>query len=88
MRYFKTPNKETYAIEPGQEFLIKNDWKEISEQEATAFSPEQLKLMRIAELKANLAETDYRVLPDYDKPDDGIRTQRQAWREEIRKLGG
>jgi len=42
--------------------------------------------IKIYNLKAKLKETDYKVLPDYDKPDDGIRAQRQAWREEIRKL--
>jgi hypothetical protein len=41
---------------------------------------------RIVELKAFLAETDYKVLPDYDKPDDTIVDQRQAWRDEIRAL--
>ena len=43
---------------------------------------------RVIELSGLLTSTDYKVLPDYDKPDDGIRAQRQAWREEIRQLGG
>jgi hypothetical protein len=41
---------------------------------------------RIAELKALLTDSDYKVLPDYDKPDEGVKAQRQAWREEIRTL--
>ena len=41
---------------------------------------------RIAELKALLNNSDYKVLPDYDKPDEGVVAQRQAWREEIRTL--
>jgi hypothetical protein len=41
---------------------------------------------RIAELKALLNNSDYKVLPDYDKPDEGVKAQRQAWREEIRTL--
>jgi len=41
---------------------------------------------RIAELKAFLAQTDHKVLPDYDKPDEAIVAQRQAWRDEIREL--
>ena len=41
---------------------------------------------RIAELKALLTNSDYKVLPDYDKPDEDIVSQRQAWREEIRTL--
>jgi hypothetical protein len=41
---------------------------------------------RIAELKQLLTDSDYKVLPDYDKPDENIGAQRQAWREEIRTL--
>jgi hypothetical protein len=41
---------------------------------------------RITELKALLNNSDYKVLPDYDKPDEVIVSQRQAWREEIRTL--
>ncbi len=41
---------------------------------------------RIAELKQLLTDSDYKVLPDYDKPDEGVKAQRQAWREEIRTL--
>jgi hypothetical protein len=41
---------------------------------------------RIVELKKLLADSDYKVLPDYDKPDENIGAQRQAWREEIRTL--
>jgi hypothetical protein len=41
---------------------------------------------RIAELKKLLTDSDYKVLPDYDKPDENIGAQRQAWREEIRTL--
>ena len=41
---------------------------------------------RVDELKQQLLDTDYKVLPDYDKPNDDVKTQRQAWREEIRML--
>ena len=41
---------------------------------------------RIAELKQLLLASDYKVLPDYDKPSDEIKAQRQAWRDEIRQL--
>jgi hypothetical protein len=41
---------------------------------------------RIAELKALLTDSDYKVLPDYDKDSDAIKAQRQAWRAEIRTL--
>ena len=49
----------------------------------TALEPSKA---RIAELKALLNDSDYKVLPDYDKPDENIVAQRQAWREEIRTL--
>jgi hypothetical protein len=41
---------------------------------------------RIVELKALLTNSDYKVLPDYDKTDSTITAQRQAWRDEIRTL--
>ena len=41
---------------------------------------------RLYILKENLLATDYKVLPDYDKPNEDIKIQRQAWREEIRML--
>lgn len=41
---------------------------------------------RAEELKALLAASDYKVMPDYDKPDPAIVAQRQAWRDEIRAL--
>lgn len=47
---------------------------------------EQQKANRIAELKKLLADSDYKVAPDYDKPNNEIITQRKAWREEVRGL--
>lgn len=41
---------------------------------------------RIEELKRLLADSDYKVMPDYDKPSDAIKVERQAWRDEIRAL--
>jgi len=41
---------------------------------------------RVEELKALLAATDYKVLPDYDQPSAEVTAQRQAWRDEIRAL--
>ena len=43
---------------------------------------------RIAELKALLTNSDYKVLPDYDKDSEAIKAQRQAWRDEVRLLEG
>jgi FtsZ-binding cell division protein ZapB len=44
--------------------------------------------IRIEELHVLLRESDHKVLPDYDKPNNAIKEQRKAWREEIRQLGG
>jgi hypothetical protein len=41
---------------------------------------------RIAELKKLLEESDYKAMPDYDKPDPSIIVKRQEWRTEIRSL--
>lgn len=41
---------------------------------------------KIDELRKMLSETDYKVMPDYDKPNDEIKRQRALWREEIRSL--
>ena len=49
-------------------------------------SQAELDLARIAELKQLLVDSDYKVLPDYDKPNEEIIAQRQAWRDEIREL--
>jgi hypothetical protein len=47
---------------------------------------QQAKEQRIAELKRLLTDSDFRVLPDYDKDSEEIKAQRQAWRDEIRIL--
>jgi len=56
--------------------------------EIQAEKDQQAKEQRIAELKRLLADSDYKVLPDYDKTSDDIKAQRQAWRDEIRTLEG
>jgi hypothetical protein len=47
---------------------------------------QQVKDQRIAELKHLLAESDYKVLPDYDNHNEAVKAQRQLWRDEIRAL--
>ena len=47
---------------------------------------EEVKQMRIAELKEKLRDTDYVALPDYDRDRPEILVERQAWRDEIRQL--
>lgn len=41
---------------------------------------------RVSELRKLLSDSDYKVAPDYDKPNEEIKAQRQAWRDEIREL--
>ena len=63
------------------------DWSQMKTAEQLA--AEKLnneRIARIAELKRNLAETDYVTLPDYDKDKPEVIADRQAWRDEIRQL--
>jgi hypothetical protein len=41
---------------------------------------------RVSELRKLLADSDYKDVADYDKPNEDVKTQRQAWRDEIREL--
>ena len=43
-------------------------------------------LQRIVELKKLLSESDFKVMPDYDKQNDEIKVNRQSWRNELREL--
>lgn len=62
--------------------LTKLKTAEQKTQEAEQKAREQ----RIDELKQLLTNSDYKVLPDYDNPDEDVVAQRQAWRNEIRAL--
>jgi len=57
-------------------------------EEALAEANQEQRERRIADLKQLLSESDYKVLPDYDKPSDEVKAQRQAWRDEIRSFEG
>lgn len=89
MKHFKTPDGTIRAIDVDQNALIQPDWTELSPSElADALAPtaKAIRFTRIAELKLKLAETDYKVMPDYDKPNDAAKHQRAAWRQELRQL--
>jgi hypothetical protein len=58
----------------------------LTAEQIAAEQAEQAKEQRIIELKRLLDDSDYKVLPDYDKTSDEIKVQRQAWRDEIRTL--
>lgn len=62
-------------------------FKVIKTSEQIAFEElQQANTLRIAEIKQLLADSDFKVMPDYDKPNDDIKAQRQLWRDEIRAL--
>ena len=70
MKYYKT-NTDIRAIEQGQEFLIQEDWIEISEEEMLAITnppktDEQILAEQVQEYKLFLDKTDKKVLPDYE----------------------
>jgi hypothetical protein len=86
------------SLRPGAQWVLRGDdleWldteqtqptdAEITAEVARLTALEPIKA-RIAELKALLNNSDYKVLPDYDKDSEAIKAQRQAWREEIRTL--
>lgn len=89
MKYYKNNTGEVYAYDKGQkpiEGLTLMTDAEIKAHLNPEPSPEQVKQSRIAELKQLLRETDYVVLPDYDKEKPDVIAQRAAWRAEVREL--
>ena len=93
MKHYKDPDtNEVYAYEAdgSQDAFIKNGLVPVSSEEVAAIRAAHdaalVVLSRIAALKQLLANSDYKVLPDYDKPAESVKAQRQAWREEIRTL--
>jgi hypothetical protein len=86
------------SLRPGAQWVLRGDdleWMDTEQTQPTdAEIDAEVKRLtalepinaRIAELKQFLNDTDFKVLPDYDKPDEGVKAQRQAWREEIRTL--
>jgi hypothetical protein len=86
------------SLRPGAQWVLRGDdleWMdteqtqptdaEITAEVARLTALEPIKA-RIVELKALLTNSDYKVLPDYDKDSEAIKAQRQAWREEVRTL--
>ena len=70
MKYYKT-NTDIRAIEDGQEFLVQEDWIEITEEEMLAITnppktEEEILAEQVQEYKLFLDKTDKKVLPDYE----------------------
>lgn len=89
MSYYKAPDDSVHYLDsPDCEYLLPAGSVPITDEQAEAMKPPKPSIadLRIAELKGLLAATDYKVLPDYDKPDATLVARRQAWRDEIRSL--
>jgi hypothetical protein len=95
-----TKSNALISLRPGAQWVLRGDdleWLDTEQTQPTeaeitaeiarlqALEPSK---QRIAELKQLLLDSDYKVLPDYDKPSEDIKAQRQAWRDEIRELEG
>ena len=99
MKYYINENKEIFAFEldGSQDHLITSDMKEISVEEIQAINQakeDEYKATteyKIAEAKAYLTNTDYKMLPNYVvKPEEDINdiiTKRNTAREFIRSQG-
>jgi hypothetical protein len=94
MKYYRK-NTEIFAFEldGSQDNLITNDMVRLTDDEVYELenpkpTAAELKTLRIAELQSLLANSDYKVLPDYDKPNSDVIEQRRLWRIELRELLG
>ncbi len=95
-----TKSKALQYLRPGAQWVLRGDdleWMDTEQTQPTdaEIEAEVARLQavepskaRIAELKQLLTDSDYKVLPDYDKDSEAIKAQRQAWRDEIRTLEG
>lgn len=89
MKHYKDANRNLFGFADGD--VVPDGLTEISMAEvhaivASKVTDEDRRIARIAELKQFLRDTDYVVLPDYDKDKAAVIAQRQAWRDEIRSL--
>ena len=93
MKYYRRSDGQVFAFEAdgSQDNFIPAGAVLMTDPEVQAHlfpvpTVEAINARRIEELKALLAASDYKVLPDYDHQDPAISAQRQAWRDEIRLL--
>lgn len=90
----KTPSNDESLIEiTEQEFNEHSLPKELTESEIQQALANESKNQKIAEYKQKLQETDYLALKFFEgwlteEEYAPIKAQRQAWRDEIGKLGG
>jgi len=92
MNYFKNDNNEVFAYDDEQiEQGFGADLTSITEEEmkvltTPVYTQEELNQQEITRLKQFLADTDYKVLPDYDKDSSDIIIERDKARQVIREL--
>ena len=90
MKYFKDKNGEVFAYEDdgSKDYLIGDKVKMTEEEVELHINPpkteEQIVAEKVAEAKAYLASTDFKVLPDYEPKSDEVITLRATAREFIR----
>jgi len=89
MKYYKR-NNEVFAYEAdGSQDELIGDKTPMTDEEVEAHinppkTEAQILAEKVAEAKAYLASTDFKVLPDYDEDVTAIKVKRQEAREFIR----
>jgi hypothetical protein len=90
MKYYKDKNNNIFAYEEdgSQDHLIGDKVLMTAEEVEAHINPpkteEQIVAEKVAEAKAYLASTDFKVLPDYEPKSDEVITLRATAREFIR----
>lgn len=90
MKYYKNKNNEVYAYEDDgtQDHLIGSKTLMTAEEVDTHINPPkteaQILAEKVAEAKAYLASTDFKVLPDYEPKSEEVVALRATAREFIR----
>lgn len=89
MKYYKLNNEVfSYEIDGSQDYLIGNKVPMTKEEVEAYINPPkteaQIVAEKVAEAKAYLASTDFKVLPDYEPKSDEVIALRATAREFIR----
>ena len=82
MKYYRNKNGKVFGIDQGQDFLIQNDWVQLTEEEKQSHENPPINYLSLLRVKRNqlLAETDYFALVDSTLTDE-MRIYRQALRD-------
>lgn len=87
---FSVKDGTEFSVDDGDAWLGLDDLtpaqRSTYDNELAALTESRASDSRIAELRKLLQETDYVALADYDQDKADVTANRQAWREEIRRL--